>query len=120
MTSAYVARALLAGVVGVLVIGRMNVAGPSVGPGWELTAIAAAVVGGLSLSGGEGRMTGIAAGAILSTGSAPGTSDVSEAEGRKLPADAAISPNPDNMFELAMVAPSLFIHPTIRTNRPNN
>jgi ribose transport system permease protein len=65
ITSAYVASALLAGLVGVLVIGRMNVADPSVGPGWELTAIAAAVVGGMSLSGGEGRITGIAAGAIL-------------------------------------------------------
>ncbi|MGH6655000.1 MAG: ABC transporter permease [Actinocrinis sp.] len=65
VTSAYVASAVLAGVVGVLVIGRMNVADPSVGPGWELSAIAAAVVGGVSLFGGEGRIIGIAAGAIL-------------------------------------------------------
>ncbi|MEZ0110741.1 ribose transport system permease protein [Catenulispora sp. EB89] len=65
VTSAYVSSAVLAGVVGVLVIGRMNVADPSVGSGWELTAIAAAVVGGVSLFGGEGRMVGIAAGAIL-------------------------------------------------------
>jgi len=64
-TSAYVTSAVLAGVVGVLVIGRMNVADPSVGPGWELTAIAAAVVGGVSLFGGEGRIIGVAAGAIL-------------------------------------------------------
>jgi ribose transport system permease protein len=65
ITSTYVASAVLAGVVGILVIGRMNVADPSVGPGWELTAIAAAVVGGMSLFGGEGRIAGIAAGAIL-------------------------------------------------------
>ena len=65
VTTTYVASAVLAGVVGVLVIGRMNVADPSVGSGWELTAIAAAVVGGVSLFGGEGRMLGIAAGAIL-------------------------------------------------------
>jgi ribose transport system permease protein len=65
VTSAYMASAVLAGVVGVLVIGRMNVADPSVGPGWELSAIAAAVVGGVSLFGGEGRIIGIAAGAIL-------------------------------------------------------
>jgi len=65
-TLAYVASAMLAGVVGVLVIGRMNVADPSVGgSGWELTAIAAAVVGGAALTGGEGRILGIAAGAIL-------------------------------------------------------
>jgi len=65
VVSTYVASALLAGIVGMLEIGRMNVADPSVGPGWELTAIAAAVVGGVSLFGGEGRMLGVAAGAIL-------------------------------------------------------
>ena len=66
ITAAYVASSCLAAVVGILVIGRMNVADPSVGSsGWELTAIAAAVVGGVSLVGGEGRIIGIAAGAIL-------------------------------------------------------
>jgi ribose transport system permease protein len=66
INSTYVASAMLAGIVGVLVIGRMNVADPSVGSsGWELTAIAAAVVGGVALTGGEGRMVGVAAGAIL-------------------------------------------------------
>jgi ribose transport system permease protein len=66
VTTAYVASAVLAGVVGVLVIGRMDVADPSVGgSGWELTAIAAAVVGGIALTGGDGRILGVAAGAIL-------------------------------------------------------
>ena len=65
IVSTYVASALLAGLVGMLSIGRMNVADPSVGPGWELTAIAAAVIGGVSLFGGEGRILGVAAGAIL-------------------------------------------------------
>ncbi|HEX4702765.1 MAG TPA: ABC transporter permease [Pseudonocardiaceae bacterium] len=65
ITATYIASAVLAGIVGVLVIGRMNVADPSVGAGWELVAIAAAVVGGVSLSGGEGRIVGVAAGAIL-------------------------------------------------------
>lgn len=65
IVATYVASAALSGVVGVLVIGRMNVADPSVGPGWELIAIAAAVVGGVSLFGGEGRIVGVAAGAIL-------------------------------------------------------
>jgi ribose transport system permease protein len=65
ITATYVASATLSGVVGMLVIGRMNVADPSVGAGWELIAIAAAVVGGVSLSGGEGRIVGVAAGAIL-------------------------------------------------------
>jgi ribose transport system permease protein len=65
IVATYVASAVLASIVGVLVIGRMNVADPSVGPGWELIAIAAAVVGGVSLTGGEGRILGVAAGAIL-------------------------------------------------------
>lgn len=43
----------------------MNVAAPSAGAGRELTAIAAASVGGMSLSGGEGRIADITAGAIL-------------------------------------------------------
>jgi ribose transport system permease protein len=65
ITSTYIASSVLAAIVGMLVVGRMNVADPSVGPGWELVAIAAAVVGGVSLFGGEGRIAGIAAGAIL-------------------------------------------------------
>lgn len=65
-TTAYITSSVLAGVVGILIIGRMGVADPSVGAtGYELTAIAAAVVGGVSLFGGEGRIIGIAAGAIL-------------------------------------------------------
>jgi ribose transport system permease protein len=66
VTSTYVASSVLAGLVGMLIIGRLGVADPSVaGSGYELTAIAAAVVGGVSLFGGEGRIVGIAAGAIL-------------------------------------------------------
>jgi ribose transport system permease protein len=65
ITCTDIAFSVLAGIVGILVIGRMNVADPSVGVGWELVAIAAAVVGGVSLFGGEGRILGIAAGAIL-------------------------------------------------------
>src|SRR6185503_1385775 len=65
-TTAYITSSVLAGVVGILIVGRMGVADPSVGStGYELTAIAAAVVGGVSLFGGEGRIIGIAAGAIL-------------------------------------------------------
>ncbi|HEY5050241.1 MAG TPA: ABC transporter permease, partial [Acidothermaceae bacterium] len=65
-TLAYVSSATLAGIVGILVIGRMNVADPSIGAsGFELTAIAAAVIGGVALTGGEGRILGIAAGAVL-------------------------------------------------------
>jgi ribose transport system permease protein len=67
IVSVYVASSVLAGIVGILTIGRESgTADPSVGgSGWELIAIASAVVGGVSLFGGEGRIVGIAAGAIL-------------------------------------------------------
>jgi ribose transport system permease protein len=66
ITSTYVVSSTLAGLVGILIVGRLGVADASVaGNGAELVAIAAAVVGGVSLFGGEGRILGIAAGAIL-------------------------------------------------------
>ena len=61
----YVISGACAGLVGVLVIGRIGVGDPSVGSGWELDAIAASVIGGVSLYGGEGRIVGAAAGALL-------------------------------------------------------
>ena len=62
---AYVVSATSAGVVGMLVLGRLNVGEPGVAVGWELTAIASAVIGGVSLFGGSGRVVGVAFGAIL-------------------------------------------------------
>ncbi len=58
----YIVSGACAGLVGVLVIGRIGVGDPSVGSGWELDAIAASVIGGVSLYGGEGRIVGAAAG----------------------------------------------------------
>jgi ribose transport system permease protein len=62
---AYVVSATSAGVVGMLVLGRLNVGEPGVAVGWELTAIASAVIGGVSLFGGAGRVVGVAFGAVL-------------------------------------------------------
>jgi len=62
---AYVVSATSAGVVGMLVLGRLNVGEPGVAVGWELTAIASAVIGGVSLFGGSGRVVGVAFGALL-------------------------------------------------------
>lgn len=62
---AYVVSSVLAAGVGVLVTARLTVGQPSVADGWELNAIAAAVIGGISLSGGVGRVLGVAFGAIL-------------------------------------------------------
>lgn len=49
---------LMAGVAAVLMTSRLNAASPLTGEMYELYAIAAAVIGGVSLMGGEGRVLG--------------------------------------------------------------
>ena len=61
----YVISGACAGLVAVLVIGRVGVGDPSIGNGWELDAIAGAVIGGVSLYGGEGRIVGMVFGILL-------------------------------------------------------
>ena len=56
---------LFTGVAGVLIGARLNSAQPSLGQGYELDAIAAAVIGGTSLSGGEGSILGTVIGAFI-------------------------------------------------------
>jgi ribose transport system permease protein len=63
--SAYVISGLFAGIAGVVIAARLNSAQPAVGFGYELDAIAAAVIGGTSLSGGEGSILGTVIGAFL-------------------------------------------------------
>jgi ribose transport system permease protein len=54
-----------AGLAGVLMASRLNSAQPALGAGYELDAIAAAVIGGTSLSGGEGTIVGTIIGAFV-------------------------------------------------------
>ena len=61
----YAICGLLAGVVGVLLVARFNSAQPATGKGWELDAIASAVIGGTSLSGGVGTVLGLLIGATV-------------------------------------------------------
>jgi ribose transport system permease protein len=63
--SAYVVSGICAGIAGVMLAARLNSAQPSTGFGYELEAIAAAVIGGTSLSGGEGSILGTVIGAFL-------------------------------------------------------
>ncbi|HET7080427.1 MAG TPA: ABC transporter permease [Chloroflexia bacterium] len=53
------------GLAGVMIAARLNSAQPALGQGYELDAIAAAVIGGTSLSGGEGSMLGTIIGAFI-------------------------------------------------------
>ena len=61
----YTVCGLFAGLAGVLIAARLNSAQPSLGQGYELDAIAAAVIGGTSLSGGEGTILGTVIGAFI-------------------------------------------------------
>lgn len=62
---AYVVTGLLAGLGGVILASRLEGGSPNYGKTQELSVIAAVVVGGTSLSGGEGKMFGTLLGALL-------------------------------------------------------
>ncbi len=61
----YTLTGLFSGLAGVLIASRLNSAQPALGQGYELDAIAAAVIGGTSLSGGEGSILGTIIGAFI-------------------------------------------------------
>jgi ribose transport system permease protein len=62
---AFVLSGALGGLAGVLTIGYLGAADPNTGSGYELLAIAAAVIGGTSLAGGKATIVGAALGAVL-------------------------------------------------------
>jgi ribose/xylose/arabinose/galactoside ABC-type transport system permease subunit len=61
----YVVSGVLAALAGILLSSRLSSAQPAAGTGYELTAIAAAAVGGTSLAGGRGSVLGTVLGALL-------------------------------------------------------
>jgi ribose transport system permease protein len=61
----YTLGALLTAVGGILMTARLGVAAPTAASGYELDVIAAAVVGGTSLAGGEGTILGVVIGAAI-------------------------------------------------------
>ncbi len=63
----YTIGAALAGVAGLMQFSRLTVGDPTVAAGLELDVIAAVVIGGGSLSGGEGSILGSLVGAMLMT-----------------------------------------------------
>lgn len=64
-TAIYALCGLFAGLAGVMIASRLNSAQPALGAGYELDAIAAVVIGGTSLSGGEGTILGTIIGAFI-------------------------------------------------------
>lgn len=53
--SAHVLVSLLAGFVGIIMAARLSSAQPNAGDGWEMTAVAAVIIGGTSMYGGYGQ-----------------------------------------------------------------
>lgn len=64
-TIVYGISGLLAALSGIIIASRLNSAQPTAGQGAELDAIAAVVLGGTSLSGGQGGITGTIIGALI-------------------------------------------------------
>jgi ribose transport system permease protein len=62
---AYTISGATAAAAGVILTSRLNSAEPTAGAGYELDAITAVVLGGTSLSGGRGRISGTLVGALL-------------------------------------------------------
>ncbi|MHC1787816.1 MAG: ABC transporter permease [Christensenellales bacterium] len=62
---AYMASGLLAGVAGIIITARVASATPTAGQSYEMDAIAAVVIGGTSLRGGEGKVLYTIVGALI-------------------------------------------------------
>jgi ribose transport system permease protein len=61
----YAIIGLLSALAGLLLIGRLNSASPTIGVGYEFDAIAAVVVGGTSFTGGTGELGGTLLGVLI-------------------------------------------------------
>lgn len=63
----YVVCGFLSALAGMLMMARLGSAQPTVGTGWVMPSITAAVLGGTSMSGGRGGIVGTVVGALLMT-----------------------------------------------------
>jgi len=61
----YIVSGLTSGTTGIIIASRLGEGNPIVGGAWELWAIAATVIGGTSLFGGEGSVLGVIIGAAI-------------------------------------------------------
>jgi ribose transport system permease protein/putative xylitol transport system permease protein len=65
LIGAFALGGFLAAVAGLVLLGQVNIGQPAAASSWPLTAIAACVVGGTSLSGGVGTLPGAVVGTLL-------------------------------------------------------
>lgn len=61
----YIISSVLASVAGIVLLSRVNNAQPNAGFGYEMDVITGVVLGGVSMSGGEGKITGVFAGVLV-------------------------------------------------------
>lgn len=61
----YAISGFLATLAGLILTSRLNSAQPTAGTAYEMDAIAAVVLGGISMSGGKGKITGVLIGALI-------------------------------------------------------
>lgn len=63
--SVYVLAGIFGAIGGILLLSRLCYADPNAGSGYELDAVAAAVIGGIALSGGQGKIANTLVGALI-------------------------------------------------------
>ena len=63
--AAYIFCSVISGLAGIVLLSRVNTAQPGAGIGYEMDVITGVVLGGVSMSGGEGKITGVFAGILV-------------------------------------------------------
>ena len=61
----YMLCGLFCGIAGMMMVGRLNAGNPNAGVNYDTDSIAATIVGGTSMAGGEGTVVGTLLGALL-------------------------------------------------------
>lgn len=61
----YMFSAFCAGIAGIVMLSRLFSAQPTTGAGFEMNVITAVVLGGISIAGGEGKLSGVIAGVLI-------------------------------------------------------
>jgi ribose/xylose/arabinose/galactoside ABC-type transport system permease subunit len=65
LLTTFVIGGVLSALSGIILVSRLASGQPNAGIGWEFEAITAAVIGGVSITGGQGKLVGVFFGAIL-------------------------------------------------------
>jgi ribose transport system permease protein len=65
LTITYIVGGFLSALSGIILVSRLASGQPNAGIGWEFEAVISAVIGGVSITGGKGKVVGVFFGAIL-------------------------------------------------------